>query len=94
MKQLVEYESNIRKELKAKEPTKKINDIKEGIDILSMSSSRDPTDTDSSLELLLNIMCRTFKMKPKQAAALLTNSNQYLLHSVVKGLKGNYDPIK
>jgi hypothetical protein len=59
-----------------------------------MSSSRDPTDTDSSLELLLNIMCRTFKMKPKQAAALLTNSNQYLLHSVVKGLKGNYDPIK
>jgi hypothetical protein len=32
-------------------------------------------------------------MKPKQAAALLTNSNQYLLHSVVKGLKGNYDPI-
>jgi len=32
-------------------------------------------------------------MKPKQAAALLTNSNQYLLHSVVKGLKGNYDPV-
>jgi len=23
----------------------------------------------------------------------LTNSNQYLLHSVVKGLKGNYDPV-
>lgn len=93
VKRLVIYEMNVRKELKAKEPTKALGDIKEGIDILTMSSSRDPTDTDSSLELLLNIMCKTFKMKPKQAAALLTNSNQYLLHSVVKGLKGNYDPI-
>lgn len=93
MKRLVELETHIRKEIKAKEPTKKLDDIKEGIDILTMNSSKDPTDTDSSLELLLNIMCKAFKMKPKQAAALLTNSNQYLLHSVVKGLKGNYDPI-
>ncbi len=89
---LVAIESGIRKELKAKEPTKKLEDIKDGIDILTMSSSKEPTDTDSSLELLLNIMCKSFKMKPKQSAALLTNSNQYLLHSVVKGLKGNYDP--
>ena len=93
MKRLVDVETNVRKELKSKEPTKKLEDIKDGIDILTMSSSKDPTDTDSSLELLLNIMCKSFKMKPKQAAALLTNSNQYLLHSVVKGLKGNYDPI-
>jgi hypothetical protein len=93
IKRLVEVEGIIQKELKAKEPTKKLEDIKEGIDILTMSSSKDPMDTDSSLELLLNIMCKSFKMKPKQSAALLTNSNQYLLHSVVKGLKGNYDPI-
>ena len=32
-------------------------------------------------------------MKPKQCAALLTNNNQYLMHSVVKGLKGNFEPI-
>lgn len=93
LKRLTEVEVAVRKELKAKEPTKKLEDIKEGIDILTMSSSKEPTDTDSSLELLLNIMCKSFKMKPKQSAALLTNSNQYLLHSVVKGLKGNYDPI-
>jgi len=93
MSRLVEYEIQIKKEIKSKEPTKKLEDIKEGIDILSMNSSKDPTDTDSSLELMLNIMWKSFKMKPKQAAALLTNSNQYLLHSVVKGLKGNYDPV-
>lgn len=93
LKRLVDLEANIRKEIKAKEPTKKLGDIKEGIDILTMNSSKDPTDTDSSLELMLNIMCRAFKMKPKQAAALLTNSNQYLLHSVVKGLKSNYEPV-
>ena len=32
-------------------------------------------------------------MKPKQAAALLTNNNQYLLHAVVKGLKGKFEPV-
>lgn len=32
-------------------------------------------------------------MKPKQCAALLTNNNQYLMHSVVKGLKGNFEPV-
>jgi hypothetical protein len=56
MSRLVEYEIQIKKEIKSKEPTKKLEDIKEGIDILSMNSSKDPTDTDSSLELMLNIM--------------------------------------
>lgn len=32
-------------------------------------------------------------MKPKQAAALLTNNNQYLIHSIVKGIKGSYQPL-
>ena len=32
-------------------------------------------------------------MKPKQAAALLTNNNEYLLHSIIKGIKGQYEPI-
>lgn len=32
-------------------------------------------------------------MKPKQAAALLTNNNQFLIHSIVKGVKGKYEPL-
>ena len=93
IKRLVEYEVKISKEIKEKQPTKVLDDIKEGIDILTMNSAKEPNDTDSSLEMLLNSICKSFKMKPKQAAALLTNSNQYLLHSVVKGLKGNYEPV-
>lgn len=67
--------------------------VKEGVDILSMDPNRKPTKCDSSLEIILNTLCRNFKMKPKQCAALLTNSNQYLMHSVVKGLKGNFEPV-
>jgi hypothetical protein len=32
-------------------------------------------------------------MKPKQAAALLTNDNKYLVHCVVKGIKRKYEPV-
>jgi|LauGreDrversion4_2_1035121.scaffolds.fasta_scaffold50902_4 hypothetical protein len=32
-------------------------------------------------------LCMAFEMKPKQAAALLTNSHKYLLHICKKGLK-------
>lgn len=68
--------------------------VKEGVDILTMDSSKDPRKSDSSLEMILITLCASFNMKPKQAAALLTNSNQYLLHSVVKGLKGKFEPIQ
>ena len=32
-------------------------------------------------------------MTPKQAAALLTNENQYLIHILVKGVKGKYNTL-
>lgn len=40
-----------------------------------MNADREPADTESTLELILNTLCRAFTMKPKQAAALLTNNN-------------------
>jgi hypothetical protein len=60
---------------------------------LSLHTERSPSDSESSLEFILNTLCRAFMMKPKQAAALLTNNNQFLIHSIVKGVKGNYDPL-
>jgi len=66
---------------------------KDGLDILTMKLERNPNETESSLELILNTLCRSFSMKPKQAAALLTNNNQFLVHSIVKGVKGNYEPL-
>ena len=67
--------------------------VKEGVDILTMDASKDPWKADSSLEMILITLCASLNMKPKQSAALLTNQNQYLLHSVVKGLKGKFEPV-
>ena len=58
-----------------------------------MNCNRAPEETESSLELILNTLCRAFQIKPKQAAALLTNNNQFLIHSIVRGVKGNFDPL-
>lgn len=67
--------------------------VKEGVDIITMDTSKDPRKAESSLEMILLTLCASLGMKPKQSAALLTNSNQYLLHTVVKGLKGKFEPV-
>jgi len=38
-----------------------------------MDATKDPRKADSSLEMILITLCACFNMKPKQAAALLTN---------------------
>jgi hypothetical protein len=44
--------------------------------------------------LILVTLSKAFNLKPKQAAALLTNNNQYLVTACIKGAKGtNYEPI-
>lgn len=58
IKRLVQLEDKIMQDIKSKEPTKKIDDIKEGVDILSMNPNKDPSDTNSSLEFILNVMSR------------------------------------
>jgi hypothetical protein len=85
------YNSSGNEKPEKKSPKKKR--VKEGVDILSMDPNKKPNKCDSSLEIILNTLCRNFKMKPKQCAALLTNNNQYLMHSVIKGLKGNFEPV-
>lgn len=34
--------------------------VKDGVDILTMNSEREPIDTESTLELILNTLCRAF----------------------------------
>lgn len=58
-----------------------------------MDTKRDPSETESTLEFILNTLCRALNMLPKHAAALLTNSNQFLTHCVVKGVKNDYEPM-
>jgi hypothetical protein len=42
---------------------------------MQMDTSKDPSQTESTLEFILNTLCRALSMKPKQSAALLTNNN-------------------
>lgn len=58
-----------------------------------METQKAPHETESTLEFILNTLCKALNMKPKQAAALLTNNNQFLTHCVVKGVKGDYVPM-
>lgn len=60
---------------------------------MHMNADKPVLETESSLEFILNTLCKALEMKPKQAAALLTKNNQYLIHSVVKGVKGRHQPM-
>ena len=74
------------------QPTQK-KIVKDGVDIMSMDINKEPSETESTLEFILNTLCRALTMKPKQSAALLTNNNQFLIHCVVKGVKGKFEPM-
>jgi hypothetical protein len=68
--------------------------VQNGVDILKMQADCSPSQTQSSLEFILNTLCRAFGLQPKQAAALLTNNNYYLVLICVKGLKNQYGPVQ
>jgi hypothetical protein len=58
-----------------------------------MDASKRPNETVTCLEFLLNLICKAFKMSPKQAAGLLTNANKYLNIAIIKGLKNQFEPV-
>ena len=39
--------------------------VKDGVDIMQMDIAREPSDTESTLEFILNTLCRALNMKPK-----------------------------
>jgi hypothetical protein len=50
-------------------------------------------DATSCIELLLTSFCKHFRLKPKQAAGLMSQKAKYLTHIIVKGLRGRFEPI-
>lgn len=50
-------------------------------------------EVDSCLEYLIVGFCKNFDLKPKQSAGLLTQGYKFLAHIIVKGLKGNFEPV-
>jgi hypothetical protein len=61
--------------------------------IESIAPSKALTSTKSCLEFLIISFSHHFQLKPKQAAGLLTQGGKYLAHIIVKGLKGQYEPV-
>ena len=54
---------------------------------MKLDAERPLGDLESSFELILVTLSKAFNLKPKQAAALLTNNNQYLVTCCIKGAK-------
>jgi hypothetical protein len=40
-----------------------------------MDTNKPVSESESTLEFILNTLCKALSLKPKQAAALLTNNN-------------------
>jgi hypothetical protein len=39
--------------------------VKDGVDIMQMDTVKEPSQTESTLEFILNTLCRALSMKPK-----------------------------
>lgn len=50
-------------------------------------------EATNCLEFFLIAIANKFHIRPKQAAALMTHNNAYLVQVLIKGLKGDYAPV-
>lgn len=83
-----------RQSPRAPEVKKEPKRVKDGVDILGLTADKAIDDCESSLELILVTLSKSCLIVPNQAAALLTNNNQYLITACIKGVKGGkYEPL-
>jgi len=60
------------------------------LNIQNLNRHKELSEMKSSLEFVINSLSTSLDLKPKQAAALLTNNNQKLLILVMKGVDGDF----
>jgi len=76
---------------KANQPAEeKLLDVTEGVDIETLDAERTLESSKNSLEFLLLSLAKALDVTPRQAAALLTNSNKYLIAACFRGVKGGF----
>lgn len=67
---------------------------KDHVDITKLNPDKIAlSSTHNCLEFFLVSISRNFDLNPKKAAALMSHNNTYLTQVIIKGLKGNFDPI-
>ena len=59
-----------------------------------INKDADPSQTQSSLEFILNTICKAFQMhSPPAAAIMLTNDNRTLVDACTNGYFGSYERV-
>ena len=66
---------------------------KPGVSLDTLDTDKGLFQSDSCVEFLLLSFCSSFDLRPKQAAGLLAQGNKVLTQIVIKGLKGDFDPV-
>ena len=67
--------------------------VPKGVYLDSLDTTKSLDQSNSCIEFLILSFCSSFRLAPKQAAGLLARNNQFLSRILVKGLKGDYDPV-
>jgi len=65
----------------------------EYIDLKVLSEDKSLEETQSPLEFFIISLSKSLDLKPRQAAALLSNSRKYLIQISNRGIKGDYSKI-
>lgn len=65
----------------------------QAVDIKKINLSKDPQESESSLQFLMLLLKASLGMSLEEILGLFTNQNKYLAHIIVKGLNQNFSPI-
>lgn len=65
----------------------------QAVDIKKINLTKDPEESESSLEFLMLLLKASLGMNLEEILGLFTNQNKYLAHIIVKGLNDSFDSI-
>lgn len=85
-----DHKSNTKKNSYALNHLKKSSEY---IDLKDLTDEKQLEDTNSPLEFFLISLSKSLELKPRQAAALLSNNRKYLIQISNRGIKGDYSKI-
>jgi hypothetical protein len=64
------------------------------LDIKRINVSKNPDESESSLEFLILLLTSSFNMSVEEILGLFTNQNKYLAHLIVKGINDNFEGVQ
>ncbi|EGR33928.1 hypothetical protein IMG5_030700 [Ichthyophthirius multifiliis] len=71
-----------------------VEDNQKTVDLNNLDVNKKLDETSCLLEFFLIAISKFFMLQPKQSASLLANGNKYFAHVIIKGLKGDFNPVE